>query len=115
MTFFSTVFAEQAVNIVAPDSFNSITGFTVGGILTWAITIVLVVAGIIFFFMLVLGGLRWILSGGDKGSTEQARSQITAALIGLVIIFSAWAILNLIDVVFGVNLLELSIPGIAQG
>ena len=50
----------------------------------WAVNIVLIVAGIIFFFMLIIGGIRWILSGGDKANTESARNQITAALIGLI-------------------------------
>lgn len=115
MTFLSTVLAQAdtPINITAPGStFNSVGGFTVGSIVQWAITIVLVVAGLIFFFMLIIGGLKWILSGGDKASTEAARSQITAALIGLVIVFSAWAIAQLINSVFGVNILDFTIPGI---
>lgn len=111
MTFLSTVLAQEPVKIAAPVGFN-ITNFTIGEIVSWAVTVILVVAGLIFFFMLIIGGLRWILSGGDKASTEQARSQITAALIGLVIVFSAWAIAQLITSVFGVNILELNIPGI---
>jgi hypothetical protein len=62
--------------------------------------------------MLLLGGMQWILSGGDKASTESARGKITAALIGLVIIFSAWAIATLINSIFGVNILNLTIPKI---
>ena len=49
----------------------------------------MIVAAIVFFFMLVVGGIKWIMSGGDKASTEGARNQITAALVGLVIVFSA--------------------------
>ena len=58
---------------------------------------VLVIAAIVFFFILVMGGVRWITSGGDKGKTEAARNQITAALVGLVIVFAAWAIIQLIE------------------
>lgn len=70
------------------------------------IKISLVIAAIIFFFVLVIGGIRWILSGGDKQATETARGQITAALVGLVIVFAAWAILQLIDTLFGVKILQ---------
>lgn len=120
MTFLSTVFAQlgsgtgggEPVDVTGaiPTELN----FTVGNIITWAITAVLVIAGLIFFFMLIIGGLRWILSGGDKAATESARGQITAALIGLVIVFSAWAIAQLISAVFGVDILQFTIPGIGS-
>ena len=74
---------------------------------------VIVVAALIFFFMLVIGGIRWIASGGDKGATEAARSQITAALVGLIIVFSAWAIVTLINAFFGgIDLFNLTLPSV---
>lgn len=84
--------------------FSGLTNISFGGILSGAISLILVVAAIVFFFMLVIGGVRWILSGGDKGQTEAARSQITAALVGLVIVFAAWAIATLIGNLFGVTI-----------
>ena len=74
----------------------------------------LVVAAIVFFFILVIGGIKWIASGGDKAQTEGARNQITAALVGLVIVFAAWAILALIKTFFGVDIFSLTIPTIGQ-
>lgn len=71
---------------------------------------VVIVAAVIFFFMLVIGGIRWIMSGGDKAATEGARNQITAALVGLIIVFSAWAIVALIKVFFNVDIFSLAIP-----
>lgn len=73
------------------------------------VKLLLVVAAVIFFFMLVIGGIKWIASGGDKGQTEGARSQITAALVGLVIVFAAWAIVGLINAFFNINILNLNI------
>lgn len=74
------------------------------------LSLILVVAGLVFFFILVVGGIKWILSGGDKAHTEGARNQITAALVGLVIVFSAWAIAKLLQAFFGINILQLDIP-----
>jgi TRAP-type C4-dicarboxylate transport system permease small subunit len=71
---------------------------------------IVVIAAVIFFFILVVGGIRWIASGGDKAQTEAARNQITAALVGLVIVFAAWAIVALINVFFDVNIFSLAIP-----
>ena len=59
--------------------------------------------------MLILGGIKWITSGGDRGKVESARGQITAGFIGLVIVFAAWAILNIIENFFGVNLRSFNI------
>lgn len=82
---------------------------TASQIIGGLIGVALVVAAIIFFLMLVVGGIRWILSGGDKTQTEGARSMITAALIGLVIVFAAWAIASLVGVFFGVDIFNLQI------
>lgn len=76
------------------------------------IRLALIVAAVVFFFMLVIGGIKWILSGGDKGKTEEARNQITAALVGLVIVFSAWAISQLINALFGVDILNLDLTNL---
>jgi cbb3-type cytochrome oxidase subunit 3 len=94
--------------------FSQVSGLTIGGIISALITFILIAASIIFFFMLVIGGIRWILSGGDKGQTESARSQITAALIGLVIVFAAWAISNIIgQFFFGKNIFqEFTLPSV---
>src|SRR3990167_7455887 len=81
-----------------------IEGLTVPQLISGLITMALAIAAIVFFFMLVIGGVKWIMSGGDKASTEGARNQITAALIGLVIVFSAWAISQLLGTFFGVSI-----------
>lgn len=85
---------------------------SLGGMISGFLSLILILAGIAFFFILVVGGVKWILSGGDKAHTEGARNQITAALVGLVIVFSAWAIAGLIDSFFGINILKLDIQSI---
>lgn len=89
--------------------FAGLKDLTAGGIISGLIRLTLVVAAVIFFFILVIGGIRWILSGGDKQATEGARSQITAALVGLTIVFAAWAIIQLIKVLFGVDIMSLEL------
>jgi hypothetical protein len=100
------VLAAQEEIIINPDKglAGQLKDLTLSGIISAAIQLILVIASIVFFFILVVGGIRWIVSGGDKAQTETARNQITAALVGLVIVFSAWAIVSLINVFFGVDL-----------
>ena len=92
------------------EGFKGATSLRVENMVSGFVKLILVVAGLAFFFILVIGGIKWILSGGDKAHTEGARNQITAALVGLVIVFSAWAIIELIRTFFGVNLLNIEIP-----
>lgn len=97
----------------APGSgFEQLGSLTVAGIVSALIRLTVVIAAIVFFFILVIGGIRWIASGGDKANTEAARNQITAALVGLVIVFAAWAIVALINTFFHVNIFSLSIPSV---
>ncbi|EKE06403.1 MAG: hypothetical protein ACD_19C00014G0017 [uncultured bacterium] len=91
---------------------NTAKQLSLGGMVSGFISLILILAGLAFFFILVVGGVKWILSGGDKAHTEGARNQITAALVGLVIVFSAWAIAGLIDSFFGINILNLKIESI---
>lgn len=108
--------------LVANDSFKldqnlgklqGVTNLSIGGMVSGFLSLILIVAGLAFFFILVVGGVKWILSGGDKTHTEGARNQITAALVGLVIVFSAWAIAGLINSFFGINILDLQIESIS--
>jgi len=112
-------FAAIAAPIYAADiviqpkagGFDALKNLTIPGMVSGAISLVLVVVSLIFFFILVLGGLKWITSGGDEKKVAAARGQITNALIGLVIVFAAWAIMKLIGTVFGIDILgNLAIP-----
>jgi hypothetical protein len=94
----------QVINISAPAQFRNLENIDFGGLVAIIVSFALIVAALAFFFMLVIGGIKWITSGGDKGKVEGARSQITAALIGLVIVFAAWAILRTVENFFHVNL-----------
>lgn len=100
----------QTVNLKPGGQFAPLGDLTMSEIISGLIVLILIIASIVFFFILVVGGIRWIASGGDKAQTEAARSQITAALVGLVIVFAAWAIIEMINLFFGINLFELTFP-----
>jgi hypothetical protein len=110
LLFSTAVLAADTISLEPTGEFYKLGELTIGGIVSAAIRLVLIIAALAFFFILVIGGIRWIASGGDKANTETARNQITAALVGLVIVFAAWAILQLIKAFFGVDILELTLP-----
>lgn len=70
------------------------------------IKFILLLAFVIAFIMLLVGGIRWIMAGGDEKSVEKARNTITAALIGLVVILVAYALIRIVEIFFGVNVIS---------
>jgi len=80
-------------------------------IVSGVIGIFLTIGVVVFIIQFLLGGLAWIMSEGDENKVKGARDKIQNALIGLVIIFSIFAIIKLIGYVFGITELEsLGIP-----
>jgi hypothetical protein len=102
--------AQEDISILPGGQFERLGDITIGGIVGAAIRLILIVAALVAFIFLIIGGIRWITSGGDKEGTAKAQSTITAALIGLVIVFAAWAIIKLIETFFGIEILTLTIP-----
>ena len=56
------------------------------------INIMLSLLGMITVIIMVYAGFLWMTGGGNTEQVEKAKSMISAAVIGLVIIFSAWTI-----------------------
>ncbi len=83
-------------------------------VISAGIQFILIVALILAFVFLVIGGIRWILSGGDKAGTETARGTLTAALIGLVIVFLAWMMLNIAGTFFGFGTSSFTLPIVGE-
>lgn len=69
-------------------------------IVTTIVTIILILAVVVSLMFLIWGGIRWTMSGGDKGKIDQARGTITAALIGLLISFLSFFIVSIVSYVF---------------
>ena len=57
---------------------------------------ILLVVGLISVIMLVYGGLRYILSGGDSKKVTDAKNTILYAIIGLIISLLAYAIVHFV-------------------
>lgn len=70
---------------------NSIYG--PDGILAKAATILAIIVGIACVIAIIIGGLRYVLSGGDSQQTANAKNAILYAIIGLVITIAARSLL----------------------
>ena len=78
-----------------------------GGILNKITNILLFVIGALSVIMLIIGGLRYVISGGNATAVTAAKNTILYAIVGLIIAFLAYAAIG-----FVINSLA---PGAAAG
>lgn len=75
---------------------DSSTGETIDGIIETIINIFSLVVGVIAVVMIIIGGLRYITSGGDSGNVTGAKNTILYAVVGLVIVALAQVIVQFV-------------------
>ena len=60
------------------------------------IDILLFIIGAVAVIMIILGGIRYVLSNGDSSQISGAKNTILYAVIGLVVALLAYAIVNFV-------------------
>jgi len=98
-------FMLYAVNIGT--EFQPATKFgTVGDLISVLLPNVYILAGVILLFLLIFGGLLLIMGagGGDTQKTGQGKKAVTAAVAGFLIIFGSYWIIQIIEVITGVEI-----------
>jgi|GEM_PF-684574 len=60
------------------------------------INIILGFLGIAAVIIILVGGFKWMTAAGNDEQVGEAKKMITQGIIGLVIIFSAWAIASFV-------------------
>ncbi|MDR1032908.1 MAG: pilin [Candidatus Nomurabacteria bacterium] len=66
------------------------------GIFTQVTNTILFIVGALSVIMLIYGGLRYIISGGDSKKVTDAKNTIMYAIIGLIIAVLSYAIINFV-------------------
>lgn len=61
------------------------------------------IIGSLALVMIIYAGFTWMLSGGNSEKWESARKNIVSVAIGLIVVFSAYAILNFVFKALGGN------------
>lgn len=66
-------------------------------------------AGLVFFAMLIIGGFKYLTSGGDPKKTASASSTLGLSFMGLLGVLVSWLILLFIQYFTGVNVTNFNI------
>lgn len=76
---------DQATDLFGPSgTFNTITN------------VLLFAVGALSVIMLIIGGIRYVVSGGDSTAVQSAKNTILYAIVGIVICLLAYAVVSFV-------------------
>ncbi len=87
-------------------------GTAIGSLIGGIVGSIMIIATLLAMLFLIKGGISWITAGGDKTQLENARNTIIHAIIGLIIIASVWAIMNIVGPFLGLTFPDFTLPAI---
>lgn len=64
------------------------------------------IGGLVLLVMIIVSGIQWMTAGGDKQAVSSAQGRLTSAVIGFIILASAFAIISLIANILNVEFLK---------
>lgn len=82
-------------NPIAAQSFQELFGFIIKGVLG--------LVGSIALVMFIFGGFTWMTAAGNAEKIQKGKDVLIWATLGLIIIFSAYAVLNYIFVTLNIT------------
>lgn len=65
--------------------------------------VMLFIVGAISVIMLIIGGIRYVVSGGDQGAVQSAKNTILYAIVGVIVTILAYAVVNFVISQFASN------------
>lgn len=68
--------------------------FASGGLVQTVAQTLVFLIGAISVLMLIIGGLRYVLSGGDPAATKGAKDTILYAVIGVIVALTGYALVH---------------------
>jgi hypothetical protein len=96
---------DTKINIPEPSGFefSGPTQGTLAAVINKLLIYVLPLAGIILFFMIIAGGFQLLTSAGNPDSISKGQKKITIAIVGFLVIFIAYWLMQILEVVFGIT------------
>lgn len=70
--------------------------FAPGGLFQTITNVLLFLVGAIAVIMLIIGGIRYVVSGGDQNSVTSAKNTILYAIVGIIVALLAFGIVNFV-------------------
>jgi len=77
------------------------------GILSVIIKNVFVIASIILFVFIIIGGLGMIINAGNSEKQKQSNKTLSSAITGFVIIIISYWLIKIIEILTGINIISI--------
>lgn len=105
---------QQTFTISPPSGVSSVQGFANNffffssqhSLVSQLVYLLLIVSVVLSFIFVLIGGLKWIASQGDKKAVEGARNTIVYAIGGMTLSILAYLILALLGKLLNITLLR---------
>ena len=88
--------SDSGLNKVASNVYAGSTDVGLENMIIFVINAILGLLGIIFLVLTLYAGFLWMTAAGNDEQVTKAKSILTAAIIGVVIIVAAYAITNFV-------------------
>lgn len=83
---------------------------TVGGVIQTAIPFVFAFSGIALLLMLIAAGFDFVTSAGDPKKLEMGKQRLTYAIVGFLVIFVSYWMVQLAGIIFGIQEIQSAFP-----
>lgn len=101
-------------NLAVPSPLTDYTGATDGStaasyiVFIWRALIFIGGLAVIVYF--IQGAFEWISANGEAAKISTARNKMTGALTGFIVLIGVLVIIQLLEGIFGINILNQTIP-----
>jgi len=105
MNIIKPIFAQDVIIPSAPGMKSELTTGGIGGIISLALPYIYVFAGIALLVMIILGGFTLMTAAGDPAKTKEGYGRISSGLVGFLIIFISYFIIQILEIILAVKIL----------
>ena len=78
---------------------------TINGIISTFLPYILSFAGVILLFMLISGGFTMLTAVSNPEVADAGKQRISAALLGFILLFISYWIIQILEIILGINIL----------
>lgn len=85
---------------------QTLSGKTLSSFIGPLIQDIFVLAGVILLILLIFGGVTFIMNAGsgDKEGMEKGKNALTMAILGFIIIFAAYWLVQIVQYITGIEI-----------
>lgn len=105
MTLLSLSIGDTPVPVELPtqiNTLNNLAGNFGVHVIQLAIDLLLFAAIFLTLFFVLYGGWKWMTSEGDKKKIEDAKNTLVFSIVGLIVVFLSFLIINILSAFFHV-------------